>query len=170
MSVLQSATPVLLRTAKCYSTTTPVRLCTTKYYSCYALQTKTINQPASQIGRPAGEHGAGRPAGPHGSGRPAGWQGAGRPAGDEIANKSTALSNFCTSQLQKVLLTPQFFRILTSKCASRHSGVQFLNISTSKSAPNLQFFSFHFNMCFSPQRRAILEHLNFKKWSENVSF
>ena len=25
-------------------------------------------------------------------------------------------------------------------------------------------------MCFSPQRRAIFEHLNFKKWSENVSF
>ena len=80
---------VLLRTAKCYSTTTPVLLCTTKYYSCFALQTKTINQPASQFGRPAGEHGAGRPAGPHGSGRPAG-----RPAGDEIANKSAVLSSF----------------------------------------------------------------------------
>ena len=25
-------------------------------------------------------------------------------------------------------------------------------------------------MCFSPQRRAIFRHLNFKKWSENVSF
>ena len=25
-------------------------------------------------------------------------------------------------------------------------------------------------MCFSPQRRAIFEHLNFKKWSETVSF
>ena len=45
---------VLLRTAKCYSTTTPVLLCTTKYYSCFALQTKTINQPASQPVWPAG--------------------------------------------------------------------------------------------------------------------
>ena len=39
---------------------------------------------------------------------------------------ATAACNFCTSQLQKVLRTPQFFSIFTSKCASRHSGVQFL--------------------------------------------
>ena len=52
---------------------------------------QSSSQPASQFGRPAGEHGAGRPAGPHGSGRPAGWLDC-RPAGDEIANKSTVLS------------------------------------------------------------------------------
>ena len=57
--------------------------------------------------------------------------------------------------------------IFTSKCASRLSGVQFFNISTSKSGPNLMCFAhFHFKMCFSPQRRAIFQHLNFKKWSE----
>ena len=39
---------------------------------------------------------------------------------------ATAACNFSTSQLQKVLRTPQFFSIFTSKCASRHSGVQFL--------------------------------------------
>ena len=39
---------------------------------------------------------------------------------------ATAACNFWTSQLQKVLRDPQFFNILTSKCASRHSGVQFL--------------------------------------------
>ena len=50
---------------------------------------------------------------------------------------ATAACNFSTSQLQKVLWDPQLFSILTWKCASRHSGVQFLNISTSKSAPNL---------------------------------
>ena len=36
---------------------------------------------------------------------------------------------FCTFSLQNVLLataTPEFFSIFTSKCASRHSGVQFL--------------------------------------------
>ena len=33
---------------------------------------------------------------------------------------------FPTSQRQKVLRTPQFFSIFTSKCASRYSGVQFL--------------------------------------------
>ena len=30
---------------------------------------QSTSQPASQFGRPAGEHGTGRPAGPHGSGR-----------------------------------------------------------------------------------------------------
>ena len=39
---------------------------------------------------------------------------------------ATAACNFSTSQLQKVLRAPQFFSIFTSKCASRHSGVQFL--------------------------------------------
>ena len=39
---------------------------------------------------------------------------------------ATAACNFSTSELQKVLRGPQFFNILTSKCAFRHSGVQFL--------------------------------------------
>ena len=65
----------------------------------------------------------------------------------------------------------QFFNILTWKCASRHSGVQFFNISTSKSGPKLTcFVHVHFKMCFSLQRRAIFQHLNFKKWSEPLSF
>ena len=53
---------------------------------------------------------------------------------------ATAACNFSTSQLQKALRTFQFFSMFTSKCASRHSGVQFLHISTSKSAPNPSFF------------------------------
>ena len=73
---------------------------------------------------------------------------------------ATAACNFSTSQLQKVLR-------FTWKCASRHSGVQFFNISTSKSGPKLTcFVHFHLKTCFSPQRRAIFQHLNFKKWSE----
>ena len=56
--------------------------------------------------------------------------------------------------------------IFTSKCASRHSGVQFFDIGTPKSGPKLTFFvHFHFKMCFSPQRRAIFRHRNSKKWS-----
>ena len=39
---------------------------------------------------------------------------------------ATAACNFSTSELQKVLRHRQFFSILTSKCAFRHSGVQFL--------------------------------------------
>ena len=65
----------------------------------------------------------------------------------------------------------QFFNILTSKCAFRHSGVQFCDIRTSKSGPNMRcFVHFDFQMCFSPQRRAIFRHQNFKKCSRTVSF
>ena len=84
---------------------------------------------------------------------------------------ATAACHFSTSQRQKVLRTPQFFSIFTSKCASRYSGVQLFNISTSKNGPRMScFVHFHLKMCFSPQRRAILQHLNFKKCSENVVF
>ena len=38
---------------------------------------------------------------------------------------ATAACNFSTSQLQKVVWDRQFFSVLTSKCASRYSGVQF---------------------------------------------
>ena len=38
---------------------------------------------------------------------------------------ATAACNFSTSQLQKVVRPRHFFSILTSKCASRYSGVQF---------------------------------------------
>ena len=71
---------------------------------------------------------------------------------------ATAACNFSTSQLQKVVRTCSVLYIFTSKCASRHSGVQFFNISTSKSGPKLTcFVHFHFKMCFSPQRRAIFD-------------
>ena len=50
--------------------------------------------------------------------------------------------------------------ILTSKCASRHNGVHFFDISTSKSGPELVCFAhFDFEMCFAPQRRALF-HLS----------
>ena len=39
---------------------------------------------------------------------------------------ATAACNFSTSERQKVLRHRQFFSIFTSKCAFRHSGVQFL--------------------------------------------
>ena len=41
-----------------------------------------------------------------------------------------------TSERQKVVRACGVFYILTSKCASRHNGVHFFDISTSKSAPN----------------------------------
>ena len=61
--------------------------------------------------------------------------------------------------------------ILTCKCALRHSGVRFLDICSSKSGPYPSVFShFHLQMCFAPQRRAILEHRNFKNGSDTEVF
>ena len=56
--------------------------------------------------------------------------------------------------------------IFTWKCASRHNGVHFFDISTSKSGPELRcFVHFDLQMCFAPQQRAFFRHLNFQKWS-----
>ena len=61
--------------------------------------------------------------------------------------------------------------IFTSKCASRHNGVHFFDISTSKSGPTMVcFVHFDFEMCFAPQRRALFRHLNLQKWSEHGVF
>ena len=63
-----------------------------------------------------------------------------------------------------VVRTPSVFNMLTSKCALRHNGVHFFDISTSKSAPRPRcFVHVHFEMCFAPQRRALFRHLNFQK-------
>ena len=84
---------------------------------------------------------------------------------------TTAACNFSTSELQKVVQTCGVLYIFTSKCAFRHSGVQFFDIWTDKSAPKPScFVHFDFQMCFSPQRRAIFRHLNRQKCSEAVMF
>ena len=79
---------------------------------------------------------------------------------------ATTACTFSTSEPPKVVRTWCVLYILTSKCASRHTGVHFFDISTSKSGPELRcFVHFHFEMCFPPQRRALFRHLNFQKWS-----
>ena len=61
-----------------------------------------------------------------------------------------------TSEPPKVVRDRQFLTLLTSKCASRHNGVHFFDISTAKTGPDLVcFVHFDLEMCFSPQRRAI---------------
>ena len=73
-----------------------------------------------------------------------------------------------TSEPSKVVRTPSVLYILTWKCASRHNGVHFFDISTSKSGGSTLrcFVHFDFEMCFAPQRRALFRHLNFQKCSE----
>ena len=84
---------------------------------------------------------------------------------------ATAAYNFSTSELPKVLSECGVLCIFTSKSAFRHSGVHFFDIRTSKSAPNmLCFVHFHFQICFSPQRRAFFRRRNFKKRSETDVF
>ena len=52
---------------------------------------------------------------------------------------------FCTFSLPHVL-----------RASSRHNGVPFFHISTSKSAPRMVCFAtFYLKMCFAPQRRAL---------------
>ena len=81
--------------------------------------------------------------------------------------RATTACTSSTSQLPKVVRRWCLLYILTSKCASRHNGVHFFDISTAKSGPNLVcFVHFDFKMCFAPQRRALFRHLNFQKWSE----
>ena len=64
-----------------------------------------------------------------------------------------------------------FCYILTWKCASRHNGVHFFDISTSKSGPRMVcFVHFDFKMCFAPRRRALFRHRNFQKWSAPLVF
>ena len=76
-----------------------------------------------------------------------------------------------TSAPPKVVRTPGVLVILTSKCAWRHNGVHFFDISTSKSGPSMAcFVHFDFDMCFGSQRRAVFRHLNFQKWSEHGVF
>ena len=54
--------------------------------------------------------------------------------------RATTACTFSTSQLPKVVRTWCALYILTSKCASRHNGVHFFDIATSKSAPNVRCF------------------------------
>ena len=82
--------------------------------------------------------------------------------------RATTACTFSTSQLPKVVREWCVLYILTWKCASRHNGVHFFDISTSKSGPTMVcFVHFDFETCFAPHRRALFRHLNFQKWSDN---
>ena len=85
--------------------------------------------------------------------------------------RATTACTFSTSQLPKVVRQWCALYILTWKCASRHNGVHFFDISTSKSGPSMVcVVHFHLEMCFAPQRRALFRHRNFQKWSDTGVF
>ena len=85
--------------------------------------------------------------------------------------RATTACTFSTLQLPKVVRPWCVLYSFTSKCASRHNGVHFFDIATSKSGPTMVcFVHFDLQMCFAPQRRALFRHRNFQKWSETQVF
>ena len=83
----------------------------------------------------------------------------------------TCCCDVITYKLQKWPET-HFFTLFISTCASRHNGVHFFDISTSKSGLTLLrcFVHVYFQMCFAPQRRALFRLRNFQKCSETDVF
>ena len=72
------------------------------------------------------------------------------------AHNPLRLPRGTTSQRPKVVREWCALYILTSKCALHHNGVDFFNIATSKSGPNMWcFVHLDLEMCFASQRRAI---------------
>ena len=85
--------------------------------------------------------------------------------------RATTACTFSTSQLPKVVRGWCVLYILTWKCASRHNGVHFFDISTSKSGPKLVcFVHFDLEMCFAPQRRDFFDIATSKSGPKLVCF
>ena len=69
--------------------------------------------------------------------------------------RATTAYTFSTSELPKVVRTWCLMSFFTWKFASRHNGVHFFDIATSRTAPKLRCFAhFDLEMCFALQRRA----------------
>ena len=92
------------------------------------------------------------------------------PTFDKVHNP-LRLPRETTSECPKVARKCGVLYILTLKCASRHNRVHFFDISISKSGPTLVcFVHFDLEMCFAPQRRALVRHRNFQKRPERGVF
>ena len=63
--------------------------------------------------------------------------------------RATTVCTFSTFQLPKVLRELRVLPLFTWKCASRHNGVHFFNIPTSKSRPNPTCFALFTCKCAS---------------------
>ena len=80
--------------------------------------------------------------------------------------RATTACTFWTSATSKSGPEHGVFCTFWLRFSSRHKGVHFFDISTSKSGPELVcWFVLDFDMCFAPQGRALFRHLNFQKWS-----
>ena len=82
--------------------------------------------------------------------------------------RATTACTFSTSQLPKVL-RDQFLTLLTSKCASRHNGVHFFDISTSKSAPRPSVLTLFTSKCASRHNAVHFFDISTSKSAPNPS-
>ena len=81
------------------------------------------------------------------------------------------LQNRHVCATQNCILSCGLWHILSSTCASHQNGAHFLNIASSKSAPNVVcFIHFDLEICFPPQRHALFEHLNFQSAQKVMCF
>ena len=81
--------------------------------------------------------------------------------------RATTACTFLTSEPPKVVRTWGALYILTSKCASRHNGVHFFDIWTSKSGPRMMcFVTCWLRNVLRATTACTFRHLNFQKWSE----
>ena len=84
---------------------------------------------------------------------------------------ATAACNFSTSQLQKVLRTLSFFTFWLGNVLLATAACNFSTSELQKVLWDPKLFSiFTSKSYFSPQRRAIFRHRNFKKCSETLNF
>ena len=82
---------------------------------------------------------------------------------------NTVACTFSASEPPKVVWTCFVFGILTSKCASRHSGVQFFDICQKCPEPGvLSAFTYWLPHVLRAKRRALVQHLHCHKCSEHV--
>ena len=89
--------------------------------------------------------------------------------------RATTACTFSTSARPKVVRTWCVLYILTSKCASRHNGVHFFQIATSKNRPTLRcFVRFYFQNVLRAATACTFStstcHRIVKKWSEPMCF
>ena len=101
------------------------------------------------------------------------WSGAGVLSTFWLRNvlRATTTCTFSTSEPPKLVRTCGVFNILTSKCASRHNGVHFFDISTSKSGATMVcFVHFDLEMCFAPQRLPFFDISHLASWLRTRRF
>ena len=84
--------------------------------------------------------------------------------------RATAAHTFSTSQLPKVVRSWCVLRILTSKCASRHNGVHFFDILTSKSGPTMVFSTFWLRNVLRATRACTFFISHLAKWLRTRRF